>query len=106
MNWGCLRRRRSTTGSFARSSCHTSRTAATPDNTARPVTSFESNQSSRSPRSSMSCTAPTAMTSSPMPMASMFLVRLWSGLSWTYATIMATARIPTGTLMKKIQGHE
>ena len=63
------------------------------------VTKPLSNQSLRSPRSSMNCSDPTLSASSRMPMPSIFVARVPVFELRTYAHTIAAANSPSGTLM-------
>ena len=66
-SWRLLRIRRSTTGWAVTSSCQTNAMSETALITAYVVTSRDSNQSSRSPRSSIVCSVPTPTASRTSP---------------------------------------
>ena len=66
-SWRLLRIRRSTTGNLVRSSCHTNPINDVALTSASTVTCFDSNQSNRSPRSSIVCSAPIPAARSSRP---------------------------------------
>ena len=63
------------------------------------VTKRDSNQSNRSPRSSIHWSDPTHNASSKIPVPSMVDARSWCSESCTYAHTRKAARIPSGMLM-------
>ncbi len=67
--------------------------------------SDELNQSRSLPLSSMTCSAPTQMNSSTSPTRSMGILRVGVSCDLRLFQQITAQMMPTGTLMRKIQGH-
>ncbi len=70
------------------------------------TTAGEANQSASLPMSSITCSEPTQATSSPRPTLSTFSFRVGVSRLARLRQQRKAHSTPTGTLMKKIQGHE